>query len=549
MVYCLKGLNRGSISPAYKTKKDKIQKERKEMKGFKTLLTGILAATMIMGSCITASAETTTTAYSITVQNANKGQTYKAYKLFDATTTKDMKESSAAEAKNKDGITYTLPSGKSLSDEYTYTGSNGEEVKVKGSDWFTVDNAGYIGVKEGITDSNLATENFRQWAKQFGTKVGELTPQSEGQEVAFSDLSEGYYFISTTTGSLASVTSIAPNQQVEDKNGTPSVDKEEDQATNDVTDIVAYTVTVHLVPGTQNVIFHDRLTKGLTLQGSAPTITMSGAAFDAANYTLTKYENVEDDAEDDIVITFSQAYLDSITENRDVVISYTAKVNENAVVNEHNDAKLRYGENNDIDSETKTVYQSTFGFSVNKVDGAGAALNGAKFVLSKESDLGNLTTDLTDAQKAKLLKFNGSAGTYNYDVNGSVYVLDADNSIAVDGLDGDANGVQYFLYEVKAPEGYNKLTAPVKVIITPTFDSANTTKVNSYKVTYTINNETKDCTATGITDIHQFDVQNTKGTLLPSTGGMGTTVFYIVGAILIIAGVAYFIVRRKADAE
>ncbi len=512
------------------------------MKGIKTLLTGILAATMIMGSCLTVAAADVPTGnggeYKITVSETNKGQKYSIYKLFDATTTEAFRNGQTGDK----GISYTLPDGKDLAATYSYTNSKGETVNVKGEDWFSVDNAGYIRLNDGITSSDLATEEFRQWAKNFGTNLKETTASADNEIIAFTELTEGYYFISTTTGSLATVTSIAPNQPVKDKNGVPSLDKIEDEPTNDITDLVNYTVTINLVPGTKNVVFHDRLSKGLTLQGEAPTVSI-----DAANYEVNKFEFVETDGEDDITISFKQSYLDSLNEAVAVTIEYSAMLNDDAVVNEYNDAFIRYGENNDIESEHKKVYESTFKFKVNKIDGASEQpLSGAKFVLATTDNLGDITVDDVEGIKDSLVEFDANG---NYDVNGNEYILEADNSITINGLDGDAAGIAYYLYEVEAPEGYNKLTAPIKVVIAPTFDTTDPTKVASYKVTYVIDGVSADCTTTAIDVIHEFDVANNQGTLLPSTGGIGTTIFYIVGAVLIIAGIAYFILRRKSSVQ
>ncbi len=515
------------------------------MKGIKKLLTGILAATMVMGSCLTVSAAEVATgnggSNTITVKDTNKDQKYTVYKLFDATTTQDFRDGKSG---NK-GIAYTLPEGKDLAQVYTYTDSKGEIQEVKGTDWFSVDTAGYIKANSGITDSNLATENFRQWAKMFGTEIKDYKATEDDENIKFTGLTEGYYFISTTTGSLATITSIAPDQEVVDKNGVTTIDKTEDEPTNDITDVVNYTVTANIVPGSKNVVFHDSLTSGLTLQGAAPT----SVSIDADNYTVVKFANEVTDGVDDITISFKQSYLDTIDEATEVVIKYSAKLNENAVVNEYNDAYLVYGENNDIQSDHKTVYESTFKFQVNKIDGESEeALNGAKFVLATTGGLGDLKEDALDDVEG-LVTFDKDGSTYTYNPEGTNKLLEANNSILINGLDGDEAGIEYYLYEVTAPAGYNKLLKPIKVIIAPEFDDTDATKVKKYTVTYVINDVPTVCPETGIDVIHEFDVANNQGTLLPSTGGIGTTIFYIIGGILIVAGVAYFIVRRKANAE
>ena len=239
-------------------------------------------------------------------------------------------------------------------------------------------------------------------------------------------------------------------------------------------------------------------------------------------------------------------YLDSLTANTEITVKYSAKVNESAIVNEHNDAYVKYGENNDLESEHKTVYESTFKFNVNKVDEAGTNLTGAKFVLSTDGSLGDLTEELTSDQQAKLMKFDT---TGNQDSTGS-YILEANTDITFNGLDADAVGNIYYLYEVKAPDGYNKLTAPVADKITPVFNETDVTKVDSYTVSVKLPGaaDFTDCGATASFDVPQsFNVQNNKGTQLPSTGGIGTTIFYILGGLLVVGAAVILVARRKAQ--
>jgi len=511
---------------------------------------------LLVASCFAALAANDKT---ITVKNSNPHQSYTLYKIFDATVN-DARAAAVDSSENTevttDGINYTLPSGKSLATEYSYTDSAGTSHTVKGTDWFSVDAAGNITANNG---ADITTEAFREWAKRFGTEIETKTNNTDAAaDLTFTSLADGYYFMTTTTGSLVTVTSVAPNAIIKDKNGVPTVDKVEDEPTNDIGDEVNYTVTVHLQPGTKNVKFHDELSAGLTLQGSAPAAVKVGntplTAGDTGDYVVEKWEAVTADGDDDITIAFTQKYLDSLTAATDVTITYSAQVNSNAVVNEHNDAYLKYGENNNIESEHITVWESTFKFKVNKVDGSNsnAALNGAEFVLSTDGSMGDLTENLTAAQQANLLKF-ASDGTQDQ-TNGS-YILTANSNITFNGLDADNNssaGTVYYLYEVKAPDGYNKLTAPIAVKITPVMNATAPTKVDSYTVAYKLPGESDytDCTATGSFAIPQeFNVQNNQGTLLPSTGGIGTTLFYIGGGILVLLAVVMLVTKKRMKAE
>lgn len=547
------------------------KKGRMKMKFVKKMAALLFTCIIV---CICGNAVFAANNLTITVTNANPKQSYTLYKIFDATvnSTRESETDNDSSEVTTAGINYTLPTDKSLDKEYTYTDSSDVSHTVKGTDWFTIDAGGNITAK---VDANVNTEAFREWAKKFGTMIGE--PKTNNTDTVgtleFTGLSDGYYFMTTTTGSLVTVTSIAPNAIIKDKNGAPTVEKEEDESTNDFGDVVTYTVTVTLVPGTKNVVFHDQLSDGLDLQGTSPGVKVGEEDLNTDNYSVVKFGNAENSTEDDsnggdnnsednnsdednnsnddITIAFAQSYLDSLTDHTTVTISYTAKVNEDAVVNEKNEAFLNYGEKHELESDHAIVYESTFKFQVNKVDGSNdnTALNGAKFVLSTNGELGNLTEELTEEQKAALLKFDASGNQVSADSENPTYILEANNSVTFNGLDGDATGTVYYLYEVKAPDGYNKLTAPIKVTITPTFDEHDNTRVTEYKVSYEIGNTSVDCTATGINAVHKFDVQNNQGTLLPSTGGMGTTLIYIIGAVLVLGAGILLVVKRRMNSD
>jgi LPXTG-motif cell wall-anchored protein len=193
-------------------------------------------------------------------------------------------------------------------------------------------------------------------------------------------------------------------------------------------------------------------------------------------------------------------------------ITFKATINSSALTEtgKKNEVTLDYGNYHQYDSVPYEIYKT----GIFKYDGAtNAALKGAKFSLTAGG------TALTFTKKAD------TETTYVVDPNGTdVLTSGEDGTIYIEGIDYDKELV---LTETEAPANYNLLTDSVSIAANP------------YVVKMT-----DSLVLAGL-----FKVANNVGSILPSTGGIGTTIFYIVGAVLIIAGVAYFIVRRKANAQ
>ena len=187
-----------------------------------------------------------------------------------------------------------------------------------------------------------------------------------------------------------------------------------------------------------------------------------------------------------------------------------------------------------------TVYDWTFKMNVQKIDGADKEkeLKDAKFVLSKNGtvNLGTIAENGTPAETENLIKLVYDSANKTYRVATAsdaktTYVMTAGN-ITIKGLD-DA---EYYLYETKAPAGYNRLTEPVKFKINATYTSADSCPAVLTKVG-------DEAAVTGL----KVSVENNAGTTLPSTGGMGTTVFYVVGGGLMAVAVVLLVTKKRME--
>ena len=220
-------------------------------------------------------------------------------------------------------------------------------------------------------------------------------------------------------------------------------------------------------------------------------------------------------------------------------------INEKAIVSTKlvNDAYLEY--NNKATTEHDTTETYVYAFNLKKTDENGNALAGAKFTMINGTETLAFVYEGTDDDNVYVYRVASAVEAYgaqavvtkDSDGNaivptltvGSVYteiITPASGKVYVRGLDADS----YTLTETEAPSGYNLLDNAVDVVV----KRAKETIDGSYLINGSAN---------------EFEVVNKTGSLLPSTGGIGTPIFYIIGAILIVAGVAYFIARRKADAE
>ena len=215
-----------------------------------------------------------------------------------------------------------------------------------------------------------------------------------------------------------------------------------------------------------------------------------------------------------------------------------------------NEVTLTYSNNPNPDGTGSTdttpkdeVVVFTFDINVEKVDGALEStdpkyyLSGAEFALfSNEGDANDAAADPSKLSKA--LKFTGSNGQYTKDdTNGSTTLtVDGDGKVNIKGLDQGT----YYLVETKAPTNYNRLTSPKAVALTPTYnfetyDSHEPGRTNDILSSVSINNVSEG----------KVTVENYSGSTLPETGGIGTTIFYVVGGILVIGAAVLLITRRR----
>ena len=394
-------------------------------------------------------------------------------------------------------------------------------------------------------------------------------------------LSDGYYLIVDTTdvsGDQDKVQNAALLQVVGDdvtigvKTDKPTLDKQIKHnetntwgvvGDNQIGDTVEFR-TITTVPNTTyyetyTYTITDTMSAGLTSNVKTAGDLKILVNDDETKQLSTDYYRVDVDSKNSnkfkLTIDIKKAVADGKMKAGDkLYTNYSGVLNENAEIysngKEDNKACLIYSNEPNGDGTGKTpekvVYDWTFKMGINKVDSKGKELTGAKFVLSEKGGLNiadlELNADGVPANTTDLIALiANSDGTYTVAPAGytgnTTYVIDAGNT-TIKGLDDETD---YYLYETKAPAGYNLRTTPVKFRIAAEYRTDGSALKENYP-TVTVDSGTPTTTLSA-------DVVNQAGSTLPETGGMGTTLFYIIGSLMVAVAAVLLIVKRRMSVE
>lgn len=502
------------------------------MKSIKRIIALLLTAVMTMTMSVTAFAADSGCSLTVNVKGGQdlKGQTINLYKLFDVTTSQSDGKTNYAYTVND---TYKVALATTLS--ITESSKNEEFVKkVSGLDSTAVQKFANDFTATALTEKLGATET--------SGKIGTSKNSYE-----FKNLKPGYYLVYVTGGKeiQSSLVTVDGTNEVKLKTEAPSITKTANTDTVSIGQVVKYTVTgsVPDTTGYSEYVYkiHDTLSNGLdfvndangtAVNGNTVNVTVAFGKGTTDEGTAPKTATIDTDNSKKMSLDLS-AWVKANQENKgkEFTVTYYAKVNKNAVVTEKNSATLEYGNKpgettTTTPSEAKTT---TYSLDINKVKtGSKEKLEGAKF---------SLYTSETDAKNGtNPIKVTGSNGNYVVDPESTTTEFESVKSIDGKGYNLRVNGLAegtYYLVETKAPDGFNKLTAPIVIKITKSTD----TDVNKWTIS-------KDGTVE--TD-KIIDVENSTGSLLPSTGGMGTIAFTVVAALLVLGVAVSFIRDRKRE--
>ena len=470
-------------------------------KAIKKLMAALLAVAMLCAMAVPAAFAAEETG-SITINNAVSGKTYNVYRILDVDT-HDAKYDSVVYKTNTKWASFI----DSIKDTY----------------FDAISNDGIVTVKSTLTASdakNLAA-SAKAWLNSNNIAADAAPVVAASNTVEFTGLKLGYYLVVSTGWDsdvevVCSLDTTDPNVEIEEKNGKPTLDKEiiengkpTDRNTAGIGDYVQFQITVHVIDGhPTNYVIHDKMSKGLTFVNNPEhpvTVKVGSRNLTTAEYS---FETPSDDC------TFELKIKDGIlSSNDEITVTYFGQINSDAEIitgSNTNDAKLTYGTNGD--SSWQQTVTKVYGFKVFKHAGNDTSklLPGAQFRLYKTVDE---TTYYAQFDANGLL-----TGWTTTEGEATILTSNDKDALVLNGLDAGT----YYLEETQAPDGYNKLTAPV--IVTISEDGS------------------VDPATAGV-----VYVSNNAGTTLPSTGGMGTTLFYVIGGGLMVAAVILLITKKRME--
>ena len=502
------------------------------MKKLSKALALLLALLLVMSLTVTAFAADNGT---ITVNNATIGKYYDIYKVFDAT---------YSEADNTKVV-------------YTYDGADPEFLAaLQGTDSpfsLTQNTIGSYNVSLKADKDASAVSTFLMAQKENLVKAKD-TVTADSQNVVWNGLDYGYYYITSTLGGTVTINSAAPNAVVQDKNQSPSrVDPDgEGEGTSyfkqivnaegnyigqassaDYGDTTYWVITANATnyDGADQIIRYTVTdTLGAGYKDFSVTKVMVGNEELTEN---TRYTKSTSDTTTIVTIPWVNDAGESLYAANTVIKVYCQATVGDSGENYTNSGKIEWvvqkpdgdDEGTDPDEETKDqnpdeVTTYTYDITIDKYavnttnpDNKTDKLANAKFVLYKK-----VTEKVEGADTEVKYYYTNSNGDVNW-------VKEKDSADVFTTANGENDTVKgqasivglaagtYYLEETEAPAGYNLLTAPQEVVITDT-----------------------DATA---------QIGNNTGTVLPSTGGIGTTMFYVIGGIMVLAAVVLLVTKRR----
>ncbi len=465
---------------------------------------------------------------SITITNTNtavsiSGNTFSAYKIFDVTY-------------NTDKTSYVYTVDPTFAGLFTSLGLVGDEAAYN-----------YVMAANPTT---FAAAAFAYVEANSIVADGSQTVAASSETTTINTLDLGYYIVegtatapdSQTITSLCILNTTNPSVTVNPKLDVPTLDLQVlEDSLNQWGEVADYTVgedvPYRLISDVPNMNGYtdytftvtNTLANGLSFNGDV-TVTIGGVVY--TDFTVISNGQTFE-------VVFGDTFINQ-TPNAAIVISYTATLDDDAAIfsgSNANTAYLTYSSNPYAPTETAVtpsdeVLVDTYRVDIIKYTGEWISpeyLAGAHFSLK-------LTNDTAAAPIAFVLEADGTyrVATAADSVTTTDLVSDVNGRIPVTGIDEGT----YYLFETQAPVGYNILDGAVQIILTRDFDSGSYSTANSVVRTYT--NGTENGTV---------NVQNNAGLMLPTTGGMGTTIFTVAGIAIMAIAATILVAKKKASAK
>ncbi|MBQ9250337.1 MAG: LPXTG cell wall anchor domain-containing protein [Oscillospiraceae bacterium] len=498
---------------------------------------------------------------SVTVNNAIPGEKYNIYKVFDLTYSGEGQtttEGSTTTSTAYEGVSYTYTKTGDSDELYSALTSENSPFTLTAT---TTANVYNVAVKEGKTAEDIASflktnQSKLPSAGTEATAPAAVAP-STTSTVSWTGLDFGYYYVTSSVGSTVTIDSTLKDVVVEDKNSVPGENKKQstsedgtytdDELNVSIGDTVYYQVTITDGKGTDKDLFlTDTMSSGLTFNESSlkiykgSVVAANEVAKTAGEPAVAQWSLVEKADGDTwtFKIKVEGSYMATLNESDTLIVCYNAVLNENAITESEegenkNTSDLDYSNQHQTDS----VEVTTMKFQIVKDDKNNKLLTGAKFRLYDQETGGN---------EIKVVKV--SDGVYRLAKSGEDGVEIEAGTPVIRGIKAGT----YWLEETEAPAGYNKLTSRAQVVVSAA--STTTSTEGGTETTTKTGGDNMATFKTTTTDNDTYDkggieVENNSGTELPSTGGIGTTIFYVVGGVLVLGAVVLLITKKRVSRE
>ena len=511
----------------------------------KKLLALVLALVLVLGMGVTAFAVEgeNDNSGSITIDKAHLGTTYSIYQIL------------VLDSYNTDINSYVYSPASDLWKTWI-------QDTTAGGKYLVLNENGTV--KWNGTATAAAAAAFAQEALAYAETNGiapaasaTATADAEGnvEDVVFSNLNLGYWLVDSSAGALCSLDTVMPNTIIEEKNPPVLVDKKvqdhegvmQEAISSRIGKVETFMSKITLYAGSENVVYHDVMQNTIDyIEGSVEvylTPVANGNPLTAGtdyvvNEACTEHDDPNHAGEKvtcTFEVTFSEAFLKTITQATDVTVVYKGALNKNAIIAGNgniNDAMVTFGDDGFTTWDDAKLY--TYQFGIVKTDISNHVLEGAEFDLYYSA-----TGDDLIALVEELPTYDGFTAVSG--VNYYRPATDAEKAEAsfvsakiVAGkacVWGIRDGVAMYLEETQAPAGYNPLA-----------ERAHITALQSA-------NNIPEFDTNGLYIRGGVEVENLAGAQLPQTGGIGTTLFYVLGGIMVAAAVVVLVTKKRMSTE
>lgn len=469
----------------------------------------------------------------ITVNGAVKDQTYSIYRIFDL--------ESYDPSKGADGaFAYKVNSNWS-------NFIDSEAAKA----YISVDEQGYVTWKDSADAADFAKLALA-YAKDKANNVAAVASEKATSEtVVFTDLDLGYYLVDSSLGALCALNTTKPNAEVNEKNSAPTLEKTVWNGTDWVKATTAnrgeevnFLITVTVGKGAENYTIHDYMDDELKFN-EIKSVKLNGEAVSTGSYQIVTAPTCGKDANGlscTFEIQFTEAFCKSLNQNDEITVEYSA-INDNYAGTVENYSNLGYGDGNT--TVVDKVEVKTYSFLIVKWDGRytidientdKAVLYTAEFQLYDKAEGGTAIQFIAKDEIDDCWQ-EGNFESLRY----AVWNESVDSGEATDTIMAGFSEIQglkagtYYLEEVQAPAGFNKIAGRIAITIK---DDGSAT-IDGNEGSLVVDND----------GTRAFAIVNNTGAELPSTGGIGTTIFYVVGGILMLGAAVILVTRKKVSSS